>query len=196
MRRATIVILSLVLLAAPAAVAACGGDVTASGGATGDEAAESTDDLKNVVDRAVETGNLETLTTALTEAGLVETLKGAGPFTVFAPTDEAFDALPDGALDELLADPQGELTKVLTYHVVPGEIMSAELTDGMTVETLQGGGADRLGRRRRQRQDRRRRPRDRRRFRRERCHPRDRRRAAAAGAEVGEDDLRTATRGA
>jgi len=138
MRRATIVILSLVLLAAPAAVAACGGDVTASGGATGDEAAESTDDLKNVVDRAVETGNLETLTTALTEAGLVETLKGAGPFTVFAPTDEAFDALPDGALDELLADPQGELTKVLTYHVVPGEIMSAELTDGMTVETLQG----------------------------------------------------------
>jgi len=73
---------------------------------TGDEAGESTDDLRNVVDRAVESGDLETLSTALTQAGLVETLKGAGPFTVFAPTDEAFGALPDGALDELPAAPR------------------------------------------------------------------------------------------
>lgn len=95
----------------------------------------------DIVDTAVAAGDFNTLATALTEAGLVETLKGPGPFTVFAPTDEAFAALPEGTLDELLADPSGQLTQVLTYHVVAGEVLAADVVelDGQSVETLQGG---------------------------------------------------------
>ncbi len=79
----------------------------------------------------------QTLATAVAAAGLVETLQGEGPFTVFAPTDEAFDALPDGVLDALLADPSGALTEVLLYHVVSGAVLSTDLSDG-AVPTLQG----------------------------------------------------------
>jgi uncharacterized surface protein with fasciclin (FAS1) repeats len=68
----------------------------------------------------------------------VDALKGEGPFTVFAPTDEAFAALPEGTLDTLLADPEGDLTQILLYHVVPGKVMAADLSDGMEAETLQG----------------------------------------------------------
>ena len=79
----------------------------------------------DIVDTAMAAKNLTTLVTALKAAGLVETLKGAGPFTVFAPDDKAFSKLPAGALDALLADPV-KLKQVLTYHVIPGNIMAAD----------------------------------------------------------------------
>src|SRR3954463_4885412 len=80
---------------------------------------------QDIVDTAVAAGSFKTLATALQAAGLVDTLKGEGPFTVFAPTDEAFDKLPAGALDALLKD-KAKLTAVLTYHVVPGKVMAAD----------------------------------------------------------------------
>lgn len=92
----------------------------------------------DIVDTAVAAGNFSTLVAAIEAAGLVDTLKGEGPFTVFAPTDEAFAALPAGTVEALLADPQGQLTQILLYHVVPGKVMSTDLSDGMTAETVQG----------------------------------------------------------
>ena len=91
----------------------------------------------DIVDTAVAAGNFTTLVAAVEAAGLVETLKGEGPFTVFAPTDEAFAALPEGTVEGLLADPEA-LAKILTYHVVPGSVMAADLTDGMTAATVEG----------------------------------------------------------
>lgn len=91
----------------------------------------------NIVDTANAAGNFTTLTKALKEAGLVDTLKGKGPFTVFAPTDEAFAKLPPGALDSLLKDKE-KLKKVLTYHVVPGKVMAKDVKAG-EVATVQGG---------------------------------------------------------
>jgi uncharacterized surface protein with fasciclin (FAS1) repeats len=90
---------------------------------------------KDIVDTAVAAGSFNTLATALQEAGLIETLKGEGPFTVFAPTDEAFAKVPQDQLNALLANKE-MLVKVLTYHVVPGKIMAADVTSGqvMTVE--------------------------------------------------------------
>lgn len=95
----------------------------------------------NIVETAMAAGNFTTLTQALEAAGLVETLEGPGPFTVFAPTDEAFAALPDGQLDELLADPTGDLAQILQFHVIEGDVMAEDVMgmDGETVETLQGG---------------------------------------------------------
>ncbi|MEZ4559237.1 MAG: fasciclin domain-containing protein [Caldilineaceae bacterium] len=97
--------------------------------------------MADIVDTAVAAGSFNTLATALTAAGLVDTLKGEGPFTVFAPTDDAFAALPEGTLDTLLADPQGALTDILLYHVVPGKVMAADVVglDGQEVETVGGG---------------------------------------------------------
>ena len=92
---------------------------------------------KDIVDTAIEAGNITTLIAAVEAAGLVETLKGEGPFTVFAPTDEAFAALPEGTVESLLQDPEA-LAKILTYHVVPGAVMAADLTDGMTAATVEG----------------------------------------------------------
>ncbi|NIM27425.1 MAG: fasciclin domain-containing protein [Gammaproteobacteria bacterium] len=80
----------------------------------------------DIVDTAVAAGSFTTLVAAVQAAGLVDTLKGKGPFTVFAPTDEAFGKIPKAQLDALLADRKA-LTAVLTYHVVPGKIMSSEL---------------------------------------------------------------------
>ena len=96
---------------------------------------------KDIVDTAVAAGDFTTLATALTEAELVDTLKGEGPFTVFAPTDAAFAALPDGTLDTLLEDPTGDLAGILTYHVVSGKVMAADVVtmDGQMVETVNGG---------------------------------------------------------
>jgi uncharacterized surface protein with fasciclin (FAS1) repeats len=93
---------------------------------------------KDIVDTAIEAGGFETLVAAVEAAGLVDALKGEGPFTVFAPTDEAFAALPEGTLDALLADPSGDLTQILLYHVVSGEVMAADVSDGLEAETLQG----------------------------------------------------------
>ena len=96
----------------------------------------STANAKDIVDTAVAAGNFKTLATALQAAGLVETLKGKGPFTVFAPTDAAFAKIPKAQLDALLAD-KAKLTSVLTYHVVPGTVMSKDVKAGM-VKTVQG----------------------------------------------------------
>ena len=92
---------------------------------------------KNIVDTAIAAGNFKTLTEAVTAAGLVETLSGPGPFTVFAPTDEAFAKVPKGVLEALMAN-KTLLTAVLTYHVVPGAVMSSDLKDGMSVKTVEG----------------------------------------------------------
>lgn len=94
---------------------------------------------KDIVDTAIEAGNFTTLVAAVEAAGLVETLKGEGPFTVFAPTDEAFAALPEGTVEELLKPENiDQLTAILTYHVVPGKVMSTELADDTVVPTVQG----------------------------------------------------------
>ena len=91
---------------------------------------------KDIVDTAVAAGNFKTLATALGAAGLVDTLKGKGPFTVFAPTDAAFAKIPKADLDALLKD-KAKLTAVLTYHVVPGKVMAADVKAGK-VKTVQG----------------------------------------------------------
>ncbi|WP_247654602.1 fasciclin domain-containing protein [Cereibacter sphaeroides] len=114
--RKTLLALSLGLLAAPAFAE------------TGD-----------IVETATGAGSFTTLLTAAEAAGLVDTLKGDGPFTVFAPTDAAFAALPEGTVEDLLKPENKEkLTEILTYHVVPGEVMSSDLTEGMTAETVEG----------------------------------------------------------
>jgi uncharacterized surface protein with fasciclin (FAS1) repeats len=94
---------------------------------------------KDIVDTAVEAGNFTTLVAAVEAADLVETLKSEGPFTVFAPTDDAFAALPEGTVEELLMpENKDQLTSILTYHVVPGKVMSTDLSDDMEAETVQG----------------------------------------------------------
>lgn len=93
----------------------------------------------DIVDTASEAGSFTTLIAAVEAAGLVETLKGEGPFTVFAPTDEAFAALPEGTLDDLLLEEnRDQLVSILTYHVVPGNVASSDLTEGMTAATVEG----------------------------------------------------------
>ena len=92
--------------------------------------------LHDIVDTAVAAGNFKTLAAAVTAAGLIDTLKSAGPFTVFAPTDEAFAKVPKATLDALLAD-KDKLTKVLTYNVVAGKVMAADVTTGH-VKSVQG----------------------------------------------------------
>jgi uncharacterized surface protein with fasciclin (FAS1) repeats len=94
----------------------------------------------DIVDTAVKAGSFNTLVAALQAAGLVETLKGSGPFTVFAPTDEAFAKLPKGTVDDLLKpENKGKLTSILTYHVVPGKIMSKDIAGkALKAKSVQG----------------------------------------------------------
>ena len=92
---------------------------------------------KDIVETAVAAGNFKTLATALTEASLIETLKGKGPFTVFAPTDEAFAKVPKADLDNLLKDKE-RLTNVLLYHVVAGKVMSADVVKLKSAKTVEG----------------------------------------------------------
>lgn len=96
-------------------------------------------EAQDIVDIAASNEDFSTLVAAVQAAGLVDALKGEGPFTVFAPTNAAFAALPDGALDALVADPTGDLTQILLYHVLSGQVMAAEVTDGLEATTLQGG---------------------------------------------------------
>jgi len=128
-------------------LAACGSDdstdeaTPAETSSSAPATTEATEEAAaDIVDTAVAAGDFTTLAAALEAAGLVETLKGDGPFTVFAPTDDAFAALPEGTVDTLLEDPQGDLTDILTYHVVSGKVMAADVAglDGQEVETLQG----------------------------------------------------------
>lgn len=97
---------------------------------------------KDIVDTAVAAGKFNTLAAALKAAGLVDTLKGDGPFTVFAPTDEAFAKLPAGTVETLLKPENKEkLTQILTYHVVAGKAMSSDLKNGQKVPTVNGKNA-------------------------------------------------------
>mgnify|MGYP000689238713 CR=1 FL=1 len=93
---------------------------------------------KDIVETAVAAGTFNTLAAALTAAGLIETLKGPGPFTVFAPTDAAFAKIPAAALKALLADKE-KLTAVLTYHVVPGTVLASQVVGMREAGTVQGG---------------------------------------------------------
>jgi uncharacterized surface protein with fasciclin (FAS1) repeats len=94
---------------------------------------------QDIVDTAVAAGNFKTLVAAVKAAGLVETLKGAGPFTVFAPTDEAFAKLPEDAIYSLLQpDSKDTLTSILTYHVVPGKVMAADVAGLTSAKTVNG----------------------------------------------------------
>jgi len=108
-------------------------------GATAAKASE-----KDIVETAVAAGSFNTLVAAVQAAGLVDTLKGEGPFTVFAPTDEAFAKLPEGTVNDLLKpENKDRLVSILTYHVVPGKVMSSDIAGKeMEVETVQGSTAE------------------------------------------------------
>jgi uncharacterized surface protein with fasciclin (FAS1) repeats len=93
--------------------------------------------MADIVDTAVQAGSFKTLVAAVQAAGLVDTLKGAGPFTVFAPTDEAFAKLPQGTVDALLKDIP-KLTKILTYHVVSGKVLAADVVKLKSAKTVEG----------------------------------------------------------
>lgn len=121
--------------AAPASTQAA--PMSASSSPTASSTAMSESDI---VETATAAGDFKTLTAALKAAGLDETLKGPGPFTVFAPTDAAFAKLPEGTVETLLKDPKGQLAEILKYHVVAGEVMAADVAkmDGQKVKTVQG----------------------------------------------------------
>lgn len=120
-------------LAAALTLSACGSDSETATDSMTEQAS-----LGTIVDVAVGAGNFTTLVAAVTAADLVETLSGTGPFTVFAPTDEAFAALPAGVLDALLLpENKAVLAQILTYHVVSGAVMAADVTDS-DVATVQG----------------------------------------------------------
>src|SRR5688572_15082080 len=113
------------LMAAAAVVVGLAGSVSAQG--------------KDIVDTAVAAGKFNTLAAALKAAGLVDTLKGAGPFTVFAPTDEAFAKLPAGTVEDLLKpENKAKLVAILTYHVVPAKAMAKDVTGMKTAKTVNG----------------------------------------------------------
>ena len=151
MNRKTLLMMLVAMLAAALVAAGCTDDsdedTEASSAETTQE--ESMDDAMEedsmepettIVEAAIATDSLSTLVTAVEAADLVETLSSEGPFTVFAPTNDAFAALPEGTLDTLLQpENQDQLAGILTYHVVPGEVGSMDLSDGMEVETVAGG---------------------------------------------------------
>ncbi len=103
----------------------------------GESSHNDTSPKSDIVDTAVSAGNFTTLVQAVRAAGLVDVLKGEGPFTVFAPTDEAFAKLPAGTLENLLQDKE-KLTAVLTYHVVPGRLMASDVVKKAELKTAQG----------------------------------------------------------
>ncbi len=124
-------------LAATAALAFA--SVAAVAGAGGSAKDAKTMKQADIVDTAVAAGQFKTLATALQAAGLVETLKGKGPFTVFAPTDEAFAKLPAGTVENLLKpENKAELTKILTYHVVAGKVKAADVVKLSEAKTVEG----------------------------------------------------------
>lgn len=156
MARRLLILLTLALTLG-LTVAACGGDddesvaesvaseVEEAEEAVGEAASDAEEavedaisDIKDIVDTAVDAGDFQTLVAAVTAAELVDTLKGPGPYTVFAPTDEAFAALPEGTVDTLLLpENKDQLVAVLTYHVVDGAVFSSDLSNGQ-VPTLNG----------------------------------------------------------
>jgi uncharacterized surface protein with fasciclin (FAS1) repeats len=122
------ILITALALVSPVAAADCGAP-------HGAKVASSKPDI---VDTAVAAGNFNTLVAAVKAAGLAEALKGEGPFTVFAPTDEAFAKLPEGTVEALLQD-KDKLAAILTYHVVAGKVMAADVVNLTQAKTLQGG---------------------------------------------------------
>ena len=137
-RRLQVAISKKFLVAMTATAAIAGGIplAIAGSGAYNTSATAAPMAQADIVDTAVAAGQFKTLAKALTEAGLIDTLKGPGPYTVFAPTDAAFAKIPADQLNALLAD-KAKLTKVLTYHVVPGTVMAKDVKSGM-VKTVEG----------------------------------------------------------
>ncbi len=139
---------SKIALSVIAVIALVGGVVWATSAMSDDEMTSNDNESReteiiegqpNIVELAQDTPQLSTLVDAVVAAELAETLSGEGPYTVFAPTNDAFSALPEGTLGDLLMlENQGQLQSVLTYHVVAGDVMSGDLSDGQTIETLQG----------------------------------------------------------
>lgn len=132
---------ALVVLSSSPFILACGGGqgsaptaMKASYNAPGSKESGARQDI---VETALAAGSFKTLAKALEAAGLVQTLKGAGPFTVFAPTDEAFAKLPAGTVEKLLANPE-QLKAVLTYHVVPGKVLASQVVKMDSARTVQG----------------------------------------------------------
>ncbi len=124
--------------AAAAETTAAASETTKKADAPATTAAAATAD-KDIIDTAVGAGDFKTLAAALTAAGLVDTLKGPGPFTVFAPTDAAFKALPAGTVEDLLKpENKAKLTSILTYHVVSGNVMAADVVKLTEAKTVQG----------------------------------------------------------
>jgi uncharacterized surface protein with fasciclin (FAS1) repeats len=140
MKRTSTRLMAVGAVAGLVVLSACGSDGNDEGSAdeaVTTEADEMADEPGTIVDVAVANGSFETLVAAVTAADLVDTLSGEGPYTVFAPTDDAFAALPEGLVECLLLEENLEpLTAILTYHVVDGQVMSTDLTDG-PVPTLQ-----------------------------------------------------------
>lgn len=134
-------VVGIAMLSVAGIAAGCGDDDDGDEGTTAAETTTETTaaEPENIVAAAQATPELSTLVEALTAAGLVETLSGPGPYTVFAPTNAAFEALPPGQLEDLLkpANKQ-QLTNILTYHVAEGEVLSSALSDGQMIPTLQG----------------------------------------------------------
>jgi uncharacterized surface protein with fasciclin (FAS1) repeats len=122
------------------ALVGCGdADAPDMAGEAGDVEAMGESSNENTILDVAEDAGLVTFRTAVAQANLDETLGGPGPYTVFAPSDEAFNALPEGELESLLAEgSRDELTEILTYHVVPREVMSGDLSGQVTVSTVQG----------------------------------------------------------
>ena len=136
MKRWTLIVVALLLVAVPFVLAACGEEEEAVTEESPTPAASTGD----IVDTLNAAGNYTKLIGALEAAGLVDTLKGPGPLTVFAPTDDAFGALPPATIDELFADPSGDLTDILLYHVVPEEkLMAADVAAGGKFDTALEG---------------------------------------------------------
>jgi uncharacterized surface protein with fasciclin (FAS1) repeats len=137
MKKITVALATVAVAAiafAPAASADCGAD-------HGKKAshADHAHAKKDIVDTAVEAGSFQTLVAAVQAAGLVETLKGEGPYTVFAPTDEAFAKLPEGTVETLLKpENRDQLIAILTYHVVPGEVTAEQVVEMKKAKTVEG----------------------------------------------------------
>jgi uncharacterized surface protein with fasciclin (FAS1) repeats len=143
-----LVFVSVLLLAGPVFLVGCGdktppitdGDRSEQPATTSEtEPEQPAEQAKDIVDTAAASDDFKTLVAAVKAAGLVETLKGDGPFTVFAPTDAAFGKLPEGTLDELLKpEAKDKLTSILTYHVVPGKVLAADVVTLKSAKTVQG----------------------------------------------------------
>jgi transforming growth factor-beta-induced protein len=127
------------LVAACLLAAGCTQPATTPVTPTATATAPTTPGAKNIVETTVADGRFTTLAAAVAAANLTGTLSGTGPFTVFAPTDDAFRKLPAGTVEMLLKDPQGQLKEILLYHVVPGKLMAADIQQVNVLKTVQGG---------------------------------------------------------